>query len=251
MKQELLGAAAVYIVVFCRFGAALILLPGLSGIRIPMTVRIFMALLISFAITPLMFDQVKAAVPRVMATPALVWTELIIGLAFGFWCFCFLHASRFAAHIISSSVGLAGIPGQPIEESEPSNPLATLMSLGATALILSSNLHLLSLEALSRSYISMPALELPAGRWLAENSTKLIRETSVLAIQISSPFIVLAVVTNLALGLCGKFTPQLQIYFALMGLTILLSLLLLAWLYPGMSRLPVEAYGSWLSGSVQ
>ena len=94
-------------------------------------------------------------------------------------------------------------------------------------------------------------LGIPAAEWLARKFDQAGSRHVDLAVQMASPFIVLVVVTNLALGLCGKFTPQLQVYFAALGLTILLSFLLLGWIFPSISRLPTEAYASWLNQAVQ
>jgi len=251
MTDGLQALLWLHVLVFCRFGSALVLLPGLSNPRFPVTVRVFFALMLTVALTPMLADKIQPAVSSGRPLQYAFVSEILVGLAFGFWSYLFLQASRYAGAIISTVVGLAGIPGQPIDEHDPTSHLASLLSLGATAMIFATDLPLLSVEALARSYDTMPVLGIPASDWLAENSVKLIRDTSVLAVQVSSPFIVLVVVTNLALGLCGKFTPQLQVYFAALGLTILLSFLLLGWLFPTISRLPTEAYASWLSQALQ
>jgi flagellar biosynthetic protein FliR len=67
-----------------------------------------------------------------------------------------------------------------------------------------------------------------------------------MGLQMSAPFIVYAVVANLALGLCSKFTPQLQVYFATMGFTILVALALLATDALNVLEIPVRSYESWL-----
>lgn len=251
MNEALLTLLWVHILVFARFGAALVLLPGLSNARFPVTVRIFFALMLTIALTPMLMPQMQPALASASRLQSALFTEVIVGLAFGFWGFCFLHASRFAGAIISSVIGLAGIPGQPIDEHDPTSTLGALLSLGATAIVFATDLPLISIEALTRSYETIPVLGIPASDWLAQNSIRLVRDTSIIAMQMSSPFIVLVVVTNLALGLCGKFTPQLQIYFAALGLTILLSFLLLGWIFPNLAYLPAEAYSTWLKQALQ
>jgi flagellar biosynthesis protein FliR len=251
MSQTLASTLSVYVLVFCRVGAVFVLLPGFASARMPISVRLLLALMITVALTPIIMDQ-NSLDERTLAL--LHWamlTELLIGLAFGFWCYCFLHASRFAAGIIASVVGLAGIPGQPLEDQDPSSHLATLLSIAATIMIFASDLHLAGLAALIRSYETMPIYTVPDGQWLAKGSIRLVSETSVLALQIASPFVVFAVVVNLALGLCAKFTPQLQIYFAAMGLTIFVSFLILHALFPSLSQISVQAYSTWLSESLR
>ena len=48
-----------------------------------------------------------------------------------------------------------------------------------------------------------------------------------MALQASSPFILHGIGINFALGLIGKLTPQLQAYFALMGVSTVAALLVL------------------------
>jgi flagellar biosynthesis protein FliR len=251
MSDTLAASLSVYVLVFCRIGAVFVLLPGFASARVPTSIRLLLAIVVAVALTPVLASRIPLQLNTQSSLQTVMFTELLIGLAFGFWCFCFLHASRFAANIIASTIGLSGIPGQPMEEQDASGPLPTLLSLVATILIFAADLHLASLAALIRSYESMPLQSFPTGEWLAQGSIALVKESSVLALQIASPFIVLAVVVNLALGLCGKFTPQLQIYFAAMGLTILVSLLVLMAIIPGLSQIPLQAYSAWLSESLQ
>jgi flagellar biosynthesis protein FliR len=250
LSVALTEALQGYILIFCRLGAAFTLMPGFAFARMPVPIRLLLALAISIAITPVVIASSRAPAASVSSVQMAMLSEVMIGIGFGFWCFCFLHASRFAANIIASVVGLAGIPGQSIEDQEPSSHLATLLSLVATIFIFAAELHLMSLSALMRSYQTMPLQTIPTSDWLAMGSVKLVRDTSVIAVQMASPFIVFTVVVNLSLGLCGKFTPQLQVYFAAMGLTILISFLLLILLMPGLPQLGVQAYASWLLESL-
>jgi flagellar biosynthesis protein FliR len=251
MSQSLAATLSVYILVFCRVGAVLVLLPGFASARMPGSVRLLLAMMITVALTPIVIGQEVVEPQDIARLHWAMLSELVIGLAFGFWCYCFLYASRFAASIIASVVGLAGIPGQPLEDNDPSSHLATLLSLSATIMIFATDLHLASLAALVRSYETMPIYTVPSGEWLAQGSIRLVSETSVIGLQIASPFIVFAVVVNLALGLCIKFTPQLQIYFAAMGLTIFCSFLILHTLFPSLSQISLQAYSAWLAKSLQ
>ncbi len=252
MNPQLPDLVLGYFILFARFGAALVLLPGFANPRFPAFSRIFFAMITTLVLTPFLQGTLTNLGPIAESGrfwPTLV-SESLIGFAFGFWCYLFLHASRFAASIITTTTGLAGVPGQPIDEHDPTSHLGTLLSLAATAAIFASDLHLLALRALTHSYEVFPVGNAPTGEWFGTNSISLVSGTSTLALQIASPFIVVAVVLNVAIGLCSKFTPQLQIYFASLGLTILLSLVMLAILSPGVLSIPVSAYQNWLQTSV-
>ncbi|MCA0432945.1 MAG: flagellar biosynthetic protein FliR [Proteobacteria bacterium] len=251
MTPDLPDLVLGYFIIFARLGAALVLLPGLANPRFPAFSRILFALVTTMVLTPYLKESINGLGP--IAASGRFWkivaTESVIGLAFGFWCYCFLHASRFAASIIATVTGLAGVPGQPIDEHDPTSHLGTLLSLVATALVFATDLHLLALRALTQSYEAFPVGEVPGGTWLGQNTISIISGTSTLALQVASPFIVVAVVLNLALGFCSKFTPQLQVYFASLGLTVLLSLAILALIAPGILSIPINAYAGWLENS--
>jgi flagellar biosynthetic protein FliR len=158
----------------------------------------------------------------------------------------FLQASRFAASTIASTIGLAGVPGQAIDEFDPNSTLSTLLTLSTTMLILALNLHLESLAALLRSYDALPMIAGIPVQKLTELTSSTLRNTTLMGLQMAAPFIVYSVVANLALGFCSKFTPQLQIYFATMGLTILVALALLATDALNVLEIPVQSYRNWL-----
>ncbi len=238
----------LWALVFCRVGTAFILLPGLANPRLPMYFRLLLAMAVTTALLPAIGNRLPA---ETAANPsiALLWPaaqEILTGFAIGFWGLCFLQASRFAASTIASTVGLAGVPGQSIDEFDPNSTLATFLTLSTTMLILASGLHLEGLAALLRSYDILPMATGITAQQLTEITGTTIRDTTLMGLQMAAPFIVYAVVANLALGLCSKFTPQLQVYFATMGFTILVALALLATDALNVLEIPVQSYRSWL-----
>jgi flagellar biosynthesis protein FliR len=236
---------------FCRIGTALMLIPGFANPRLPMTVRLLTAVAVTVALLPLLQGRLAQITGIKTLGDLLIAaaTEAFTGLVFGFWCYCFLHATRFAASTVASVAGFAGIPGQPIDEVDPTSTLGTLMSLAATLMIFVLDLHLLALRGLINTYEVVPVLRSPSLDWVTENTLVVFRDTSLMALQVAAPFIIYSTIVNFSLGLCSKFTPQLQIYFASMGLTLLLVLALLAVLSPNLLQLPASSYENWMRSS--
>jgi flagellar biosynthesis protein FliR len=231
--------------VFARIGTASMLMPGFALARAPMLFRVLLALALSAAIYPLQRTQ-GIVWPNGAAFIATLMSELVIGLLIGFLCAMFIYALRFATHFIVSMVGLAGIPGQPIDDAEANPPLVMLVSMSLTALIFASDLHLVSLRALASSYDLYPPGQLPNPATVMDAIAILLRDTSLLALQVASPFILYSLAINFALGLIGKLTPQLQAYFALMGLSTLLALVVLAIVGAPLLNVFASAYAAWL-----
>lgn len=244
--------AATFLVFFCRIGTALILMPAFSSSRFPVMVRLLVALLLTGAIAGFLSHE-SANIAMQIDRNLLIQTvliELFVGLLFGFWCQCFLHAARLAGAFTASAAGLAGMPGQPIDDPESVSQLSTLLSLMVIAIMFATDLHLVSLRALIDSYAMLPAGTLPDVVWTIDQTTQLLRDSAVLAVKMSSPIVVTVLVVNLALGICNRFTPQLQVYFSTLGLTILLCFFVLALATPTVLNVPIEAYRDWLIGGV-
>jgi flagellar biosynthetic protein FliR len=55
-------AVALVVLIFCRIGGCLMLMPGFSSPRIPVRARLFVALSLSLALSPLLVDAVRQGV---------------------------------------------------------------------------------------------------------------------------------------------------------------------------------------------
>jgi len=237
--------------VFCRLGIAFSLMPAMGGQRYPVVVRVLFSFGLSLAVAPLIVVHNGMAQSTDADGVHSVINEICIGFAIGLWSFCFLQAVRFAGSFIVNLVGLAGIPGQPIDEQEPSSHLATLLSLGLTAMVFASGLHLQSLEALIASYRLFPLGAAPNPALLTKITMHVLSRTFYLGLQFTSPFIFFSLIWNFSLGLANRMTPQLSVYFAFSGLLSLISIGLIALLAPTLLFIPLSSYADFISRGFQ
>jgi flagellar biosynthesis protein FliR len=244
-QQQLLGVALV----FCRVGTATMLLPGFAIARVPMLFRVLLAFSVSATAYP--FLHVNTIEPSQQTRfIAVALNELLVGVFFGFMCALFAHAVRFSAGFTMALIGLAGIPGQPIEDLEANSPFVMLLSIVFTALVFATDIYLVSLRALLETYAIYPLGSGPAPAVIIENLAIVMRDTSFMALQASSPFLIHGLGINFALGLVGKLTPQLQAYFSLMGLATLVSFLVLFMIGSPMLSFLISSYADWLENGL-
>ena len=59
MINGLADSVLAIFIVFCRVGACLMLVPGFSSINIPVQVRLFIAIVTSFALAPLVIATLR------------------------------------------------------------------------------------------------------------------------------------------------------------------------------------------------
>lgn len=240
-----------YFLVVCRVGLAFAAMPALSGPRYPALVRVLLALAVSAAIAPLVVKPEQVPDASNSGIAIYVLSEIAVGFVLGFWGFCFIHAARFAGTFIINAIGLAGIPGQGVDDQDGESHIVSLLSMGFTALVLASGLHLITIQALVGSYDTIPSGKFLDFEWAMPRMVSILSQTSVVSLQMASPFIVLTIVVNLALGIANRMTPQLSVYFAFTGLLTMVSLVVLAIVSPTMLLLAVDAYRGFLTNGFQ
>jgi flagellar biosynthetic protein FliR len=104
--------------------------------------------------------------------------------------------------------------------------VGNFLALLAVTLILSTDLHHVSLYAVADSFARFPPGQwIPSGDF-AEVTVKLVAESFKVGVQVSAPFLAFGLIFNLGLGMLQKMMPQFQIYFAAMPLSIGVGLLL-------------------------
>lgn len=234
---------------FCRIGGCLLLAPGFSSPRVPVHVRLFGALALTTAISPLLSEDVASTMRETQQDQMLLLIiyETVIGAAIGLMARFFILALQFSATAISNFIGLSGIPGIPLEEGDTGSPLATLASSAAIMLFFTLGLHIELIKAIMESYhVLKPGTGLPIGA-LTGNMLNVLSETWLLALRLASPFLLYGVTVNFALGLGNRFAQQVSMYHATTGAVILGGFLLFYTVWMDWIIAFVSAYQSWLT----
>jgi len=251
MTGELAEAVFVAFTVFCRIGACLMFVPGYASARIPMQIRLLMALGVSLALSPLLYGMVNASVSGVADAlrPFLLINETLAGATIGLMARFYMLGLQFAATASANAIGLTGIPGISPDDGETLPPLATLLSLSAVMAMFAAGLHIEILNALTDSYDVIPVALPSDAEWYLERLTDAAADSTVLALRLAGPFIVYAIVMNVAMGLANKFTPQVSLYFASLGLVTAAGLFIFYFLAPQWLTVFLDGYRGWLAGA--
>ena len=210
MAPELV--ASVFIL-FCRIGTCLMLTPGFSSPRLPVRSRLFIALALTLALAPSLMGGKGFAINNFGTLVGDIFGELFIGGVIGVLGRMFFMALETMMMAASMNIGLSNGMGAPIDEAEALPTIATLVTLTTTCLIFVSDLHWELIRGVVASYNVMPvgfALKPEAAlNFLADDLAR----TFVIALRIASPFLVFAVIVNMAIGLINRLTPQIPIFF--------------------------------------
>src|SRR5689334_8124112 len=105
---ELSGSIIVYMLVFARVGAMVMLLPNIGEHGIPARIRLILALAISLALAPTVMGAYHDTAPQTaMALSLLIAQETTIGILVGTMARLIMSGLHVAGYLIATQTGLA------------------------------------------------------------------------------------------------------------------------------------------------
>ena len=202
-------------ILFCRIGACLMVMPGISSAQIPVQIRLFVAVATTLSLAPLLLEQAPLRSLSADPIPALrlIAVETAIGGLIGLLGRLFFLALETMAVGASTMLGMANPFGIELEPNQALPPLASLVTLSATALIFVTDAQWEVLRGLAASYHAIPlGADFNPGYSLRQVASTL-GESFRVALRVCSPFFIYAIVVNLAMSLINRLTPQIAIFF--------------------------------------
>ncbi len=235
-------------VLFCRIGSCLMLMPGFSSDRVPVNVRLFLALSVTLALTPLLSPEVQPSF--IHASPIelikLLLSEVLIGILIGFLGRIFFAALETLATSIAMGIGLSSALGAPIDEMEALPAISTLITLTATVLLFVMDLHWEILHGIVASYQALPVSGGFGAQFSLVQIADCLSKAFFLSLRVSSPFIAFAVIVNLSVGLTNKLTPQIPVFFISAPFVVAGGLFLFYFSFKQFIELFMAGFESWL-----
>jgi flagellar biosynthetic protein FliR len=235
-EAELLAALPVLafqaVLLFARLGAAVMVMPGLGEEDVPASIRLGLGLGLVVLLLPGLAPSLPAAPDSAGEAVRLIVIEALVGLWLGGLARLVTMAMAVAGQAIALLLGLA----QALVPDPALGGLGTatgrLLALAAVVVVLASGLYAIPLRALAESYTLLPPGEpFPAGAG-AEAMAAAAGESLALSLRLAAPFVMAAIVINVALGLLSRIAPQVQVYFVAVPGQVLLGLALLAAVMP-------------------
>lgn len=225
------GTIMALALAFCRIGGCIMMMPGFSSARLPVQVRLFLALTLSMALLPMLWDQLYPQVRNV--DPAtygmLIASETIVGSVFGLIAQLYTLGLQFAGTAITSAIQFSGPPGNDVIDDTSESQVTSLISLGGLLVLLMLNFHYVVIKALIDSYATIPLGTGLNPQRILVTLTDTLSATFMIALRLMSPFLIYTIMFNGAVGLINKMAPQIPVYFvstpyALLGGIFLLYL---------------------------
>ena len=242
------NTAFVYILLFTRIGAILMLMPALGEDMIPARMRLSFALAFTLVVYPLLAPAMPVMPTDLMNLLALIFHELAIGLILGAIARLTVSATQVAGAIIAFQTGLSSaMAADPTQTGVQGAVFGSFLSFLGMVPIFATDLHHVALAATYDSYMVFP-LDAPL---MFDDAAQLAIQTVARAfsigIQMSAPFIVFGLVFNLGAGILARLMPALQVFFLLMPANIFVGLVLFALLLTMMMGLYLTGFENHLA----
>ena len=185
--------------------------PLFGNAGVPMRVKLLLGIFLALVIAPLV-PSVPAADPTSWAGLLILVKEMIIGLAMGFAMRIVFAAIEFAGEVASQTMGLGFAVFFDPSTRGRSSAVSQFMALVATMAFLAVNGHLVLLEVLAESFITMPITETPFSSNAALELVRWGGRIFSAGLQLAMPIIAALLITQVALGILTRAAPQLNIF---------------------------------------
>lgn len=240
---DLSGSLLVFLLVFSRTGAMVMLLPAIGDVAVPARVRLVLALAISYALVPVVASTYPPVSPQsAMQLTLLIAQETTAGVLIGTMSRIIISALSTAGFLIATQIGLAYAQTLDPTQGQQGAIVSTFFSLLGTVLIFATDLHHLAIGAIQGSYTLIPpGAALPTAD-MAELAIRLTSGAFALGLQLAAPFLVFGFVVYAAVGILARLMPQLQVFFIAMPINILAGLFLLMLLLGSLMTLFLNFY---------
>ena len=237
--------SAVFILVFARVGTLVMLMPGIGERFLFARGRLSRALFLALAMVPMARPLLQVP-PGLDGLLGLLIGEVMIGLLIGLSARLVMASLQTAGTIVAQTMGL-GFAMTVDPAAGAQNPsIGNFLTMLGITLIMTSDLHHLAIAAIHESYRVLPPGGLPAIDDSMMLAVRAVARGFAVAVQISAPFIIFALLFNLGLGVLARMMPQLQVFFLAVPASIFGGMLVLLVVLGVMMSVFLEDLGTFL-----
>lgn len=212
-----------YLLLFCRMGSAIMLMPGIGEVFVPIPVRLVLALFISLVI----YMPLHGKLPPVPSSPlmltALITAEIMVGVFIGAMTRLLMGVMHMTGMFIALQSSLASAVFFDPNQGSQGSVIGTFLTMTALTLLFTSDTHHLILIGVMESYMKFPVGLFPDVGDFSNFAARLLTDGFLTALMIAGPVLVVTFFMYLAAGIMSRLMPTMQIFFVIMPIQILVS----------------------------
>ena len=227
LEQFLVSQVFAFLLIFCRVGGGLMLLPGIAEAYVMPRARLGLALTIALVLTP----ALGAFMPPVPTSPltllALITAECLTGIFIGAISRILISTMHVAGMILAVQSGLASATLFDINQAGQGSAIGNLLGMVAVILLFALDLHHVMIRGLTDSYTLFQPGQFPPVGDFASMAATVMGRSFMVAVQFSAPMLVCGFIVYLAGGVLARLMPTMQVFFVIIPPQILISFFLL------------------------
>lgn len=252
LSQFLISELFALLLVFCRLGAAFVILPGFAEGYVPARVRLLLALMFSLLVTPLI-TTLPAMPASAAGLVAVLLAEIITGLFLGALTRMLLSAVHMAGTIIAFQTSLSTAITADISQiqGQQDTTISNLMTITAITLFFATDLHHLMLRALVESYGLFTPGQFPLVGDMANHAARTLGNSFIVAMQMAGPHIVIGLTLYLGAGIISRLMPTMQIFFIMLAPQLVLGFFVLMVVFGSAMMWYLDYFETSLTGLVR
>ena len=228
IEEFLVTGVFAFMLIFVRLGTALMIMPGIGDSFVPANIRLMMALAMSFVLMPVVQTYMPSPIPAFPVLLSLIMMEFVIGLFIGTIARILMAALDTAGMVISMTSGLANAQVFNPSLATQGSIAGAFLSMTGVVLLFVTNMHHLLIYGLVESYQMFPVGAVPDSGSMAELVARAFSSAFLIGFQIAIPFVVVAMLIYIGMGVLSRLMPQVQVFILALPLQIMLSMLTMA-----------------------
>ncbi|WP_426190378.1 flagellar biosynthetic protein FliR [Massilia sp. DWR3-1-1] len=205
--------------------------PLFGNTAVPVSVKVSLGVLLAVIMAPAI-GAFPAVDPMSMPGMLILVQEMLIGLAMGFTMRIVFAAIEMAGEVSSLTMGLGFASFFDPNTAGRSSAVSQMLTLIATMAFLAMNGHLVLLEALAESFITMPISATPMSSGAPLELARWGGRIFTTGLQLSLPIVAALLLTNVALGILTRAAPQLNLFGVGFPVTLTVGFLIIATTLP-------------------
>jgi flagellar biosynthetic protein FliR len=222
----LMGKFLVGLMVFVRVSGMFVTAPFFKNSTITPHVKVILAFILTISITSFYWQEQPTLDFHLWYLALLMIKEFAVGAIIGFSANVVMYAARFAGGIIDFDMGYHTAQMFNRDMSSPTL-VGELKSLAVLMLFLILNGHHFLIESMYLSFAAVPITVFEVTESTIDLLIRMVTSVLIIGVKMSAPLLVAIFLTNLALALMARVSPQTNIFILSFQTKIFVGLLVL------------------------
>ncbi len=237
INGSLLAWLSYFLLIVIRMSGIFVASPILGRANIPRTVRVLFSVMLSFIVVNMIVPPSPELIaPGLPGYVIMCVKELLVGLCIGFVNTLFFSAVFVAGQIIDMQVGFGMVQIFDVQSNIQIPIVGSILNLMLLETFVLTNGHVRVIQIMYQTYELVPIGKVTFGPEIGAVIISSFVQTFTLAINIAMPIIASGLLTEVALGIIVRTSPQMNVFVVGISLKVVLGMIMLYVMVPVFTR---------------